>query len=143
MTSELFSFFHVAIVIITVAVFGLFSSIISTGCRTSQSSSEFEDKALAFPFLSYADDAYLRQVLPTYLQVQCLLYLHCSDSSVTQYSLLPEQTSKEHADCKPNAVNEHRITLKGKSVGVGREEDMFLFKAAYVPKALSQVLYLA
>ena len=62
MTSELFSFFHVAVVTITVAVFGLFSSIVSTGCRTSQSSSEFEDKALAFPFLSYADVAYLSQV---------------------------------------------------------------------------------
>lgn len=57
LTSQLFSFVHIAVVIITVAVLGLFSSILSTGRRTSQSSSEFEDKAVAFPFLSYADTA--------------------------------------------------------------------------------------
>lgn len=54
---QLLSFFHVAVVVTTVAVFGPFSSILSTGCKTSQSSSEFEDKALDFPFLSYADVA--------------------------------------------------------------------------------------
>ena len=58
-----------------------------------------------------------------------------------QYNLLPKQTSKEHADCKPNAVNEYRITLKGKSVGLGREGDIFLFKAPYVPSTLLGALY--
>lgn len=61
----------------------------------------------------------------TYLQVQCLLYLHCSYISVRQDNLLPRQASKEHADCKPNAVNEHRITSKGK--GGGEEIHFFFF----------------
>lgn len=50
---------------------------------------------------------------------------------------ITQHTCKEHADCKPKAEHEYRITLKGKRVGVG---DSFLF-SSYVPSTLFGALY--